>query len=74
MAQAVPNLFISKRVFLKNKVNWNTVCGAMQDLPWHNIWSAENPLEFLNKQLFAAGWSFCFNQGHLCAQQGYALV
>ena len=33
MAQAVPNLCVSRKIFLKHQVNWNTVCGAMQDLP-----------------------------------------
>ena len=37
MAQAVPNLGVSRKVFLKHKVNWNTVCGEIQDLPWRNI-------------------------------------
>ena len=32
-AQAVPNLCVSRKVFLKYQVNWNTVCGAMLDLP-----------------------------------------
>ena len=32
MAQAVPNLCVSRKVFLIYQVNWNTVCGAMQDL------------------------------------------
>ena len=32
MAQAVPNLCVSRKVFFKHKLNWNTVCGAMQDL------------------------------------------
>ena len=40
MAQAVPNLCVSRKVFFKHQVNWNTVCDAMQDLPWRNIWSA----------------------------------
>ena len=40
-AQAVPNLCFSREVFLKHQVNWNTVCGAMWDLPWRNIWSSE---------------------------------
>ena len=31
MAQAVPNLCVIRKVFLKHQVNWNTVCGAMQD-------------------------------------------
>ena len=37
MAQAVPNLCVSQKVFLKHQVNWNTVCGAIRDLPWRNI-------------------------------------
>ena len=37
MAQAVLNLCVSRKVFLKYQVNWNTVCGAIQDLPWRNI-------------------------------------
>ena len=37
MAQVVPNLSVSRNVFLKHQVNWNTVCGAIQELPWRNI-------------------------------------
>ena len=37
MVKAVPNLCVSRKVFLTHQVNWNTVCGAMQDLPWRNI-------------------------------------
>ena len=33
MAQAIPCLCISRKVFLKHQVNWNTVCGSIQDLP-----------------------------------------
>ena len=51
MAQAVPNLCVSRKVFLKHQVNWNTVCGATQDLPWRNIWLADNPVEVLNEHL-----------------------
>ena len=51
MAQAVPNLFVSMRVFLKYQINWNTVCGAVQDLPWRNIWLVDNPVDVLNKHL-----------------------
>ena len=51
MAQAVPNLCVSRKVFLKRQANWNTICGAMQDLPWRNIWSADNPVEVLNEHL-----------------------
>ena len=42
MAQAVLNLCVSRKVFLKHQVNWTTVCDAVQDLPWPNIWSADN--------------------------------
>ena len=51
MAQAVPNLFVSRKVFLKHQVNWNTVCGAMRDLPWRNIWSSDNPEEVFIEHL-----------------------
>ena len=51
MAQAVPNLCESRKVFLKHQVNWNTVCGAIQDLPWHNICLSDNPIEVLNEHL-----------------------
>ena len=51
MAQTVPNLCVSRKVFLKHQVNWNAVCGAMQDLPWRDIWSADNPVEALNEHL-----------------------
>ena len=51
MALAVSKLFVSRKVFLKHQVNWNTVCSAIQDLPWCNIWHADNPVEVLNKHL-----------------------
>ena len=37
MAQAVLNLCVSRKVFLKHQINWNTVCGAIRELPWRNI-------------------------------------
>ena len=49
MAQAVPNLCVSRKVFLKLQVNWNTDCGAMRDLPWRNIWLSDNPVEVLKE-------------------------
>ena len=52
MAQAVPNLSVSRKVFLKHQFNWNTVCSAIRDLPWRNIWLANNPVEFLNEHVF----------------------
>ena len=48
MAQAVPNLCVSWKVFLKHKVNWNTVCGAIRELTWHNICLSDNPVEVWN--------------------------
>ena len=51
MAQAVPNLCVSRKVFLKHQVNWNTVCGAMRELPWHDIWLSDDPDEVLNEHL-----------------------
>ena len=36
---------------MKHLVNWNTVCGAMRDLSWRNIWSSDNPVEVLNEYL-----------------------
>ena len=29
MTQAVPNLYVSRKVLLKHQVNWNTVCSAI---------------------------------------------
>ena len=49
MAKVVPNLCVSRKVFLKHQVNWNAVCGAIQDLPWRNIRLADNPVEVLNE-------------------------
>ena len=37
MALAVPNLCVSRKVYLKHPVNWNSVCGAIRELPWSNI-------------------------------------
>ena len=51
MVQAVPNLYVSRKFFLKHQVIWNTVCGAIRDLPWHNIWLSDNPVEVLNEHL-----------------------
>ena len=51
MVLAVPNFCVSRKVFLKHQVNWNTVSGAIQNLPWRNIWSADNSLEVLNEHL-----------------------
>ena len=51
MAQAVPNLCVSRKVFLKHQVNWNTVCNPIQDLPCRNIWLNDNNVEVLNEHL-----------------------
>ena len=51
MAQAVPNMCVSFKVFLKHQVNWNTVCGAIWELPRHNIWLSDIHVEVLNEHL-----------------------
>ena len=51
MAQAIPNLCVSKRVLLKHQLNWTAVCDAIGVLPWRSIWSANNPVEMLNVHL-----------------------
>ena len=37
LAQAVPNSCVSRKVLMKHHVNWNAVCGAVQDLSWRKI-------------------------------------
>ena len=51
MAQAVPNLCVRRKVFLKHQVNWNIVCGAIRELPWRNICLSNNPVQVLNEHL-----------------------
>ena len=51
MAQAIINLSLSRKVFLKHQVSWNTVCGAILYLAWCNIWLADDPVEVLNEHL-----------------------
>ena len=51
LAQAVPNLCVSRKVFFKHQVNWNTVCGRIQDLPWRNIRLTDNPVVFFYEHL-----------------------
>ena len=42
---------VSMKNFLKHQVKWNTVCGAVQDMPRRNIWLADNPVKVLNEHL-----------------------
>ena len=51
MVLTIPNLSVSREIFLKHKVNWTTVCGAIHDLPWYNIWSPDNYVEDSNEHL-----------------------
>ena len=51
IAHSVPNLCVSRKVFLKHQINWNTVCGAIRELPCHNICLSDNPVEVLNEHL-----------------------
>ena len=67
MVQAVQNLCVSWKIFLKLQVNWNTVCGAIQDLPWRNIWSADNPVEVLNEHLSLLVGRYVQPRSSVCA-------
>ena len=51
MGQAVPNLCVSRKIFLKHQVNWIIACHAIRELPLRNIWLSDNPVEVLNKHL-----------------------
>ena len=51
MAQAVPNLCVRRKVFLKHQANWDTVCGAIRELSWSNIYLSDNPVEVWNEHL-----------------------
>ena len=42
---------MSRKIFLKHQVNWNTVCSAIRELPWRNIWLSDNPVAVLNEHL-----------------------
>ena len=42
-------MFVYRKEFLKHQFNWNRICGAIQDLPWRNTWSADNPVEILKE-------------------------
>ena len=46
MAQPVPNLCVSRKISLKQQINWNTVCGVIRELPWRKIWLSDNPVGF----------------------------
>ena len=52
MDQAVANLCLSRKVFLKYQVNWNTVSDVIEHLPGRNIWLTDNPVVVLNDRLF----------------------
>ena len=57
MAQAVPNLCVSRKVFLKHRINWNIVCDAILDLPWQHLTNQQGTS-------VPACWMLCTNQGH----------
>ena len=42
---------MSNKIFLKHEVNWNTVCGAIRELPGSNICLSDNPVEVLKELL-----------------------
>ena len=66
MAQAVPNMRVSRKVFLKHQVNYNTVwCNTGSALAghltcWQSCWRFE-------QTSVPASCMLCTNQGHPCA-------
>ena len=48
MGQAVPNYCVSIKIFLTDQVNWNTCCGAINDLNWNNIYHDDNTVDVLD--------------------------
>ena len=51
LAQAIPNLYFSRRVLLKHRVNCTPIWDAISVLPWRSIWSADNSVERFNVHL-----------------------
>ena len=47
---------------MKHHVTWNTVCGAVQNLPWRKNRSADNPRDFERVSVPAA-WPLSTNPG-----------
>ena len=41
MPLSVPNFRVSRKAFTKQQVNWNTIFGAILELPWRNILCAD---------------------------------
>ena len=71
MAQAVTNFYVSRKVLLKQCVNWDGDCGPIQDLPWRNIWSADKYFGVIKELLsLLVGHYLITMQRHRCAQQG----
>ena len=48
MALAVPNLCAGRKALL---MSIGILSSAIQDLSWHNIWLADNPVDVLNENL-----------------------
>ena len=81
MAHAVPNFCVNRKAFPKHVDNCNTVYGEMEDLPWRNIWSADNPVVDLNEHqsqvvgryrpnivnLMRNNDNLCFDDHYICA-------
>ena len=48
---SVPDVTISRKVFLKSRADWNGVNSDMTGLIWKDVFGAESPIEALNKKL-----------------------
>ena len=66
MAQAVPNLCVSKKVFSKHQVNWNIDCGEIRDLPFITFGSLIILLRFWTN-ICPCWFDVMSNQVHPCA-------
>ena len=50
-AQSVPNICISRCVFMKHQINWDAVRTAVQRLPRYHICRSDEPVEQLHLHL-----------------------
>ena len=51
---------------MTQQVNWNSVCGEIQELHWRHIWPSYNHVEVLNEYLSVLlGRYVCTNHGRL---------
>lgn len=47
----VPDITISRKVYLKSQVNWDNVCDDVTNIQWNHIIRSEDPVSSLNNSL-----------------------